>query len=654
MQYRPEIDGLRAIAVVPVVAFHAGAGLFSGGYVGVDVFFVISGYLITTILAQAMIEGRFSLLTFYERRARRILPALFAVIACTIPFALAWMKPSQFEDFAQSIVAVVFFGSNILFWIEDGYFDFASEEKPLLHTWSLAVEEQYYIFFPLILLLVLRRGNLARALRAVLVLALISLAACQWAVSALPSANFYLAPFRAWELLAGSLCALYLLARPAPMRQGGVLAALGLGMVAVATFAFDNATPFPSIWALLPVLGTALIILGAHTGTWVARMLSTRAMVGIGLISYSTYLWHQPIFALARIRFADLAHGGGVETGLFFAALSLLSFALAWLSWRYVEQPFRRGAGQWCPGQARIFGASAAAAAVLLGFAGVALWKDGFAARFDALNLAGYQWNNMRLQTASWSRLDALSDTRRGPTGDPFDDTAWFDPDDPRARLLLIGNSHSKDLYNALIESHTVATRAQIARYGVQLRDLSPDHRFWQAPNYRQAGWIVLATRYDDADIAALPAAIARMQTDGKQVVIVANTPEFSGGQVVTLADEIVQPALMFGPKPDFAPLADRVNRTYWQDLQTSERQRRVTRINAQLRMIATSAGDVPVLDRLDYICRPAKARCDAMSDRLAKHLYDQAHTTLEGAAHFATRIDALDWFAPAGLPPRP
>ena len=154
MEYRKEIDGLRAIAVIPVILFHAGFDRFSGGYVGVDIFFVISGYLITTIILHEKQSGNFSLVNFYERRARRILPALFFVMLISLPFAFLWLTPSNHKDFSQSLTSVAFFSSNILFWLETGYFDAASESKPLLHTWSLAVEEQYYVLFPLFLMLV--------------------------------------------------------------------------------------------------------------------------------------------------------------------------------------------------------------------------------------------------------------------------------------------------------------------------------------------------------------------------------------------------------------------------------------------------------------------------------------------------------------------
>jgi peptidoglycan/LPS O-acetylase OafA/YrhL len=193
MNYRPEIDGLRALAVLPVVFFHAGFSAFGGGFIGVDVFFVISGFLITSILIDDLEQARFSLLGFWERRARRLLPALFFVILLCIPFAWLWMTPSQLNEFARSIVAVVFFASNFLFWQESGYFDSAAEEKPLLHTWSLAVEEQFYILFPLFLFIVWRFGR-NRVFWILVVFATASLAWAQWGVRNHATANFYLAP----------------------------------------------------------------------------------------------------------------------------------------------------------------------------------------------------------------------------------------------------------------------------------------------------------------------------------------------------------------------------------------------------------------------------------------------------------------------------
>lgn len=332
MKYRAEIDGLRALAVVPVILFHAGFELFSGGFVGVDVFFVISGYLITTILIEDIENKRFSIVNFYERRARRILPVLFFVMLVCIPFAWMWMLPSQMKDFSQSLVAVSLFASNILFWRESGYFDAAAEEKPLLHTWSLAVEEQYYVLFPIFLILAWRFGK-NRVFWMIVVMAAISLMLSEWGWRNRATMNFYLALTRAWELFAGSIAAF--IVQKQGVQKNNLPALIGLAAIIVSIFFYDETTPFPSVYALVPVLGVVLLVLYADKETIAARLLSTKGFVGIGLISYSAYLWHQPLFAFARIRSFEN------PPLLLMSVLSLLSLVLGYFSWRYIESPFR-------------------------------------------------------------------------------------------------------------------------------------------------------------------------------------------------------------------------------------------------------------------------------------------------------------------------
>ncbi|MEO1078310.1 MAG: acyltransferase family protein [Pseudomonadota bacterium] len=332
MQYRPEIDGLRAIAVVPVIAFHAGFSGFAGGFIGVDVFFVISGYLITSLLLEDLERGRFSVADFYERRARRILPALFLVMALAIPFAHFILPSLQSRDFALSMAAVAVFSSNFLFWRQSGYFDVAAEERPLLHTWSLAVEEQYYVLFPLFLWLAWRHGRWqVWALISAMAAVSFGLAELGWRNS--PTANFYLAPARFWELLAGSMAALFLMS--SERTQSNVLSLLGVAAVLLSIVTFDETTPFPSAYTLLPVGGVVLLVLFAGPGTWVGQTLSSAPFVGIGRISYSAYLWHQPLFAFYRVGFP------AAQDFRIYLALSVASMFLGYLSWHFVETPFR-------------------------------------------------------------------------------------------------------------------------------------------------------------------------------------------------------------------------------------------------------------------------------------------------------------------------
>lgn len=341
MNYRREIDGLRALAVMPVILFHAGFQSFSGGFVGVDVFFVISGYLITSIILKEKHAGTFSLVGFYERRARRILPALFVVMFACLAFGWLWLLPSDMKMFSESLVAVPFFASNIMFYLTSSYFEPAAELKPLLHTWSLAVEEQYYLLFPVFVLLTWRLEK--RWIVATLaVLAGLSLGAAHYGSTTDPSFTFYLLPTRGWEILIGALVGFYLFrvnhdeatnTNRSPASQ--LLSLIGLLLCVYGVFTFDALTPYPSLYTLLPTIGTALLLLFVTQETIIGKLLGSKWLAGIGLISYSAYLWHQPLFAFARHRSID------PPSKSLLLCLAIASFLFAYLSWKYVETPFR-------------------------------------------------------------------------------------------------------------------------------------------------------------------------------------------------------------------------------------------------------------------------------------------------------------------------
>ena len=333
MKYRADIDGLRAVAVVPVILFHAGFSFFEGGYIGVDIFFVISGFLITSILLEDLSKNRFNLFTFYERRARRIIPALGFIAVLCIPFSLALMTPMQLKDFAQSLAAVALFVSNILFYFESDYFDTSAEEKPLLHTWSLAIEEQYYLIFPIILFFLYKFGKKAMLLSLGLIM-FSSLLLAHITSQTSPVANFYLIQYRFWELLGGSLAAIAL--RYYTIKNNSTLSLLGLAMVLGSIVTFDQFTPFPSFYTLIPVVGTVLIILNGSSNSLVSKILSLKPVVFIGLISYSAYLWHQPIFAFTRIALIE------EPAPVLMMMLSCLSLTCAFFTWKFVEEPFRK------------------------------------------------------------------------------------------------------------------------------------------------------------------------------------------------------------------------------------------------------------------------------------------------------------------------
>lgn len=348
MTYRPEIDGLRALAVLAVMFYHADLiwldasfvnGWFSGGFLGVDIFFVISGYLITAIILAEVRDGSFSYLDFYHRRARRLLPALLFVSFVTLLIGWQLMMPDAFIELAGSVLATTFFVSNVFFLMQDSYVAEAAAYKPFLHTWSLAVEEQFYLVYPTALLL-LNRFIARFLLRTLVCIAAASLLlAAHWTLFQVDY-SFYLLPSRIWELLAGAFLAVKAIDQTSsdPARISlldNLFACLGLAFICVSIVLFDDSLAEPSFHTLLPVVGTVLVIWYGRQGSWVAGVLSTKPLVAIGLISYSLYLWHQPILVFARIYWFGQFHSVHASMAL------LTAVPIAYLSWRLIEVPAR-------------------------------------------------------------------------------------------------------------------------------------------------------------------------------------------------------------------------------------------------------------------------------------------------------------------------
>jgi len=436
--YRTDIDGLRAMAILPVVAYHL--DLLSGGLIGVDVFFVISGYLITSLLSADLDAGRYSIWRFYERRARRIFPALFAMMIATSIAILMVALPAEIETYHESLAAAVLFASNIYFYFTQDYFAGPALSHPLLHTWSLAVEEQFYIVFPLLLWFL--RRNAGRAER--WVLAVLLVASFAWScvlVQREPSAAFYLPLSRAWELLLGALLAV---GRIPPFRGAWMpeaSSAIGFAAIVASAALLDSDTPFPGIAAVPACLGAALIIhSGAGRLTMVGRLLSLWPVRLVGLISYSWYLWHWALISLT-----SYLYGVDMESPFVRIALFIGSAAIAWLSWRYIEAPFR---GHADPRKtAKIFFASAVAMVALLVLA------------VSLPSIGAVRWN----VTPEVSRVLALLNydlqrpLRVGQCFMPpdkglldFDQAACLNIEPGKKNYLLIGDSHAAHLWAGL------------------------------------------------------------------------------------------------------------------------------------------------------------------------------------------------------------
>lgn len=334
-KYRADVDGLRAVAVTLVLLYHAELG-FRGGYIGVDIFFVISGFLITGLLLKEVKHEEFTLSRFWHRRIRRIMPASIVMVAATLIAGCFLLLPSDLKELSKSTIAQQAMLANVYYWRNVGYFDGPANLKPLLHTWSLAVEEQFYIVYPFVIYF-LRRCRTKTIVTVLLAASIVSLALSELAVRTSPSTAFFMLPMRAWELLLGGLICF---APPIAQRYAERVSCLGTIGILVSALFFHEQTPFPGLTALVPCIGTALLIYAnSNTGTNVGRMLASRPIVFVGLMSYSLYLWHWPV--LVYLRYVD--ENAQLTSATRIAAV-LITGALAYLSWKFIETPVRLGA----------------------------------------------------------------------------------------------------------------------------------------------------------------------------------------------------------------------------------------------------------------------------------------------------------------------
>lgn len=437
--YRPDIDGLRAFAIIPVILFHAFPAIMPGGFAGVDIFFVISGFLISNIILQELQRGDFSFRGFYANRIRRIFPALLVVLlAC---FAAGWffLLPDEYAQLGKHIVGAAAYVENFVLKREAGYFDVKSYLKPLMHIWSLGIEEQFYLTYPLFLWLVWR---VRRNILAILVsLAVVSFWLNVWQVHRDVVAAFFFPQTRGWELMAGGAIACWQLSgqkvRSSSVRN--TCSTIGTLLIAVAIFLIHESAAFPGWWALLPVCGASLLIVGGPDA-WINRkILAHKSLVFVGLISYPLYLWHWPVLTFPRI-----VRGAELPAAVRVAGL-LVSFVLAAATWRFIENPIRFGRKTWIK-TAALVGTSAA-----IGCLGYAAYRDGFIGRFpSALADVG------RLRDVRWATPEC-----RATVGIPDIDycraTSGGTPD-----VMLVGDSHAAVLYDGLAPEYRKRSRTVI------------------------------------------------------------------------------------------------------------------------------------------------------------------------------------------------
>lgn len=620
MQYRAEIDGLRAIAVLAVLFYHIGFEFVSGGFVGVDVFFVISGYLISANLYRASVhKDKISSLLkdFYERRARRIIPAyLFVSLIALIASYLLFM-PDRFSEFGSSLIFSSLFSANLYFWMNGNYFGPAAETQPLLHYWSLGVEEHFYIIFPVFAIFLLRFSLKLFAASAAF-LFFISLFLSQALLPISPTTVFYMLPFRAWELLAGSLLALPFVPKPKGQYFGGAAVVTGLALIGFSAVQYSEATAFPGVAALPPVVGAALIIWGGQTSSFVTRCLSVSPLVYVGRISYSLYLVHWPVIVFTRHAIPGVEFWSGT------ALVISVSLALAMVSYHCVESPTRRRDGFWTTSFIAKF--SFLGTSALLVLALIIFGSAGFPQRLppDVREMLAYKYDYSRAyregscflrpeQTYREIDMDACVPAKKGPVvllwGDSY--AAHYVPG---LQLLFEKEGYGFGQLTASacppIAGHSVPSRPNCKPFNDYVLSWITEHK----PDVviLSAAWIV-----DDALPIQLYTTVASIAKAGSKVIFLGQSPIYRDVVPTLIAEH-----WMVGNRSKFSS-AEEVSSD-------------VFRIDKNM-MSLFEKTELTYISVIDRVC--INRRCEFVSEAKKPYHWDRGHLTTEGSTEYVARI---------------
>lgn len=616
MKYRADIDGLRALAVVPVVLYHVGVPGFAGGFVGVDIFFVISGYLICGMIDADLRNGTFSLGDFYKRRILRIVPALFVVFLATTALAYVCFLPVELEDYSRSLASAIGSVSNIYFAGTAGYFDAPAETKPLLHTWSLGVEEQFYLITPLFMLFAYR--YLPRHAKLMFaVVAALSLAAAYAISHRNPTFAFYLTPFRAWELALGALLAIKFI--PAPATRFGQHACGVLGLLLLLGVILFGSPSAPLLWMTsLASVGAVMVIASGERGLSIAgKMLSIRPLVFVGLISYSLYLWHWPLIVFQRtdaLFFSELS-------GLSRAALLLLMFSMAWLSWKFVEMPFRdRGRAV---SRSTVFGVTGGATVSALSLCGLILLAGGAPFRFPERVVAIGSYLAYDPTPAFRTGQCYLSTNRQR-----LDVDNCMKPDRTRPNYLLVGDSHAAHLWlglsSAMPDVNVMQATASACRPAVVPVSRLDTRACPQLMQYvfndflatNKVDKVILSASWKDEDIPGLIETLDTLRSRGLDVTVLGPIVEYDGALPRLLADGILR------------------NKPVAQGMRTSGIRER----DRAMREVVISKG-ASYLSVYDSVC--GGGRCDEFAAGDVPLQFDAGHLTAEGSVEVARRLSS-------------
>jgi peptidoglycan/LPS O-acetylase OafA/YrhL len=651
LQYRPELDGLRALAVIVVVLYHAeiilfGEPLFKGGYLGVDIFFVLSGYLITRIILREFRETNgFRIRSFFERRARRILPALYSTVLLCLVVGLVIMRPSNLVELSWSAIATILFGSNLFFLaISTEYGAQSAMLKPLLHTWSLGIEEQFYIFYALMMFIVLRYAR-SYLLGILTILCLVSVIAMWFFDPAEPEKIFFSPLTRVWELLVGAIAAYFersYRGNKSP-RVSSVGAMIGLLLVLGSVYFFDENTPHPSWRTLIPALGVVAIILFTRSPSLTRRLLRLRLLVKIGLISYSVYLLHFPAFSFLRIIEPSTGNLGKITT-IFFVILCSVGF------YQFIEQPFRNRS---VVTFRSLIGAGTMAFGIIVIISAFSISEKGLAWRYSPVSgLENFEIDNVKLQEMAKRSLRVRIDQR---------DTFLED----KIKVLIVGNSHAKDMFLALTLNQDLFPQFdflvahQPGHLWTQLRcfqerDGLEAPEYYQSQNYQKADVLLISTRFGsgrlcnqedesnfDADFEGLGDLISRALADNKSVVILSHKTEFDDLYGVPIADyRYERKVRRVGLESVLGTMAASefvavVNEEYFDRMSRNEK---IYEADQNL-IILANLHSVPYFDQKEIMCDVPYKRCFGITPDGSKSFWDYGHFTVDGAKFFGRRF---------------
>jgi len=636
--YRAEIDGIRALAIIPVVLFHTGFSLFEGGYVGVDVFFVISGYLITRLIMREHSENKFSLTSFYERRIRRILPALFFMILIITIIASFIMVPADLVNFYKSSIANTLFLSNIFFWTNINYFSNPTELIPLIHMWSISIEEQFYLVFPIIFIYLIKNLKLKKILIIFFIFSSLSVLfaqvvgnfnltqpymAKQFSFFYISSASFYLPLARAWELLIGCMIAIYLnKENNLKNKFSDLYIFLGIVFIIASIFFYNKNIPYASIYTILPVVGASLLILFLNNKSFFYFLFTNKLIIFFGLISYSLYLWHQPLFALYRIYFIN-------EPKFYeYLLLIILAIIIAFFSWKYIEKPFRNRSFL---SKNKIFILFLLISFLIIIFNFFGINSNGFNKIKFIENKLGDKKEIIINKPIETSQIINLQKQFL-----KLDIEKFKSPNNHR-KILFIGDSHARDIYIS-----TKLNEEYLIDYDFYKLTLGNNCLFFleQKKNSRKkeceeefdfilknkslinnSDYIIISMRYYDDPTERLKNFINKLKLKKSKIIIVGARNEFY--KPVNLALNLV----LRGKNKLFNETKLFLNRKNHTD-----------GYNDKL-MNFSQDNKIKFLDTFKISCNANLKKCDFYDENYKLYYYDYGHWTKEGAKFFGKRF---------------